>query len=95
MPMYEDASGNVMPLPGATAAVRINLMSATASGSTDGAQTYLGPSTVTADTAVVTEAKGAGDFEGVLTWVAGLRSKVPFHVSVLDGPPRLAIDFQH
>ena len=45
--------------------------------------------------AEVTEVKAAGDYEAVLTWVVGLRAKVPFRVLVLDGPPRLVIDFQH
>jgi hypothetical protein len=49
---------------------------------------------VTGDTTVVTEVKAAGDFEAVLTWVVGLRYRVPFRVSVLDGPPRIVIDFQ-
>lgn len=95
LPMQEDASGADIPLSGATAAVRINLMSATASGWAATGQTYFGPSTVTGDTTIITEARAAGDFEAVLTWVVGLRSEVPFRVSVLDGPPRLVIDFQH
>jgi len=49
------------------------------------------PSTLSADT----EATAAGDYEAVLTWVVGLRAKVPFRVLVLDGPPRLVVDFQH
>jgi hypothetical protein len=52
-------------------------------------------STLSADTEAVTEAKAAGDYEAVLTWVVGLRTKVPFRVFVLDGPPRLVVDFQH
>ena len=52
-------------------------------------------STLSADTEAVTEATAAGDYEAVLTWVVGLRAKVPFRVLVLDGPPRLVVDFQH
>ncbi|WP_448506279.1 AMIN-like domain-containing (lipo)protein [Mycolicibacterium thermoresistibile] len=89
------ASGADIPLPGADAAVRIALSAATASGWTTGERTYFGPSTVTADTAVITEAKEAGDFEAVLTWVVGLRAQVPFRVLVLEGPPRLVVDFYH
>jgi hypothetical protein len=36
-----------------------------------------------------------GDFGDYLTWVLGLRHKVPFLVTRLDGPARLVIDFQH
>lgn len=70
------------------------LSGATGNGAgVEGERTYFGPSTVTADTAVVTEAKAAGDFESVLSWVVGLRSEVPFSVLVFNGPPRLVIDF--
>jgi hypothetical protein len=39
--------------------------------------------------------KSAGDFEAVLTWVAGIRSEQPFRVEVLDSPPRLVVDIAH
>jgi hypothetical protein len=95
LPVQHDASGEDIPLPGAEAAMRISLMSATAAGWSTGERTYFGSPTVTADTTVVTEAKAAGDFEAVLTWVVGTRSKAPFRVDVLDGPPRLVVDFQN
>jgi hypothetical protein len=95
LPAHADASGDEIPLPGASALVQITLTGATGSGWSGDPQTYFGPSTVTGDTAVVTEAKAAGDFEAVLTWVVGLRSEVPFSVLVFAGPPRLAIDFVH
>jgi hypothetical protein len=94
LPMQKDASGADIPLPGANAAVRISLSAATAAGWDNGARTYFGPPTVTGDTAVVTEAKEAGDFEAVLTWVVGLEAEVPFQVLVRDAPPRLVIDFE-
>jgi hypothetical protein len=75
--------------------VKVALRPATADGWSGDARTYFGPSTVTASTAEVTEVKAAGDYEAVLTWVVGLRAKVPFRVLVLDGPPRLVVDFQH
>ena len=95
LPAHADASGFEIPLPGATAMVQISFNPATADGWGGGPRTYLGPAVVTADTRAVTEVKSAGDFEAVLTWVAGLRSQVPFRVEVLDGPPRLAVDFAH
>ena len=95
LPAQADASGAEIPLPGASALVQVSLTPATGSGWTDGARTYFGPSTITGSTTVVTEVKAAGDFEAVLTWVAGLRAKVPFRVLELDGPPRLVVDFQH
>ncbi len=95
LPAHADASGEEIPLPGANALLQVTLTPATATGWTEGPVTYSGPSTVTADTAVVTEAKSAGDFEAMLTWVAGMRAVVPFRVDVLDGPPRLVVDVQH
>ena len=95
LPAQADGSGEEIPLPGASAAVKVSLNPATGAGWSGDARTYFGPSTVAADTSEVTEAKAAGDYEAVLTWVVGLRSKVPFRVLVLDGPPRLVIDFQH
>lgn len=96
LPAYADPSGKDIPLPGASESIRVTLTGATGNGGgPDGVQTYFGPSTITAETTVVTEAKAAGDFEAVLSWVVGLRSKVPFRVTTLSGPPRLAIDFEH
>ncbi len=94
LPAQEDASGKEIPLPGANVALQVALKPATGDGWDNGTPTYSGPSTVTADTPVVTQATAAGDFESVLAWVVGLRSKVPFRVLKFDGPPRLAIDFQ-
>lgn len=95
LPAYADGSGNVIPLPGATDLIQVTLIGATGGGWDGNAPTYSGPSTVTADTTVVTEAKAAGDFEAVLTWVVGVRAKAPLRVMTLDGPPRLVIDLQH
>lgn len=95
LPAHADASGFEIPLPGATALVAIAMTPATGQGWGGGEPTYTGPSTLSADTASVTEIKGAGDFEAVLTWAVGLRATVPFNVRTLDGPPRLLIDFRH
>lgn len=95
LPAYADGSGFEIPLPGASTFVQISLIGATGTGWIDGPQTYFGSSTVTANTAVVTEAKAAGDFEAVLNWVVGLRTEAPFSVSVQTAPPRLVIDFVH
>ena len=45
------------------------------------------------DTAVVTEAVLIGDFEGIVSWVVGLRARPEtLSVSVLSGPSRLVVD---
>jgi len=95
LPAHADGSGAEIPLPGANAMAKVSLNPATGAGWSGDTRTYFGPSTVAANTTEVTEVKSAGDFEAVLTWVVGLRDKVPFRVLVLDGPPRLVIDFQH
>jgi hypothetical protein len=92
LPARADASGREIPLPGASAAVEVSLNPATAIGWAGTERTYFGPSTVSADTAVITDAKAAGDFENVLTWVIGVRSVAPFDVEVSDGPPTLVVD---
>ncbi|WP_141562722.1 AMIN-like domain-containing (lipo)protein [Mycobacterium neglectum] len=94
LPARADASGAEIPLPGASAVVQVSLHPATGAGWGGDTRTYFGPSTIAASTTQVTEVKSAGDFEAVLTWVVGLRDTVPFRVLVLDGPPRLVIDFQ-
>ncbi|MGE2719572.1 AMIN-like domain-containing (lipo)protein [Mycolicibacterium celeriflavum] len=95
LPAYADASGEEIPLPGATTMLQISLRPATATGWVGGERTYFGPDTVSGDTATVTELKAAGDFEAVLTWVAGMRGEAPFDVDVLADPPRLVIDVEH
>jgi hypothetical protein len=95
LPAHEDASGFEIPLPDAVGLLQVSLSPASGDGWTGDEPTYLGPSTVSADTTVITEAKAAGDFEAVLTWAVGVRAERPFAVSELDGPPRLVVDVAH
>ena len=92
LPARQDASGFEIPLPGAGALLEVSMNPATGAGWAGGPPTYSGPSALSADTASVTEVKSAGDFEAVLTWVAGVRTQQPFRVLVLDSPPRLVVD---
>jgi len=92
LPAREDASGFEIPLPGAGALLQMTLSRATAAGWGGGPQTYSGPWSMSANTGSVTELRSAGDFEAMLTWVAGVRAQEPFRVLVLDGPPRLVVD---
>lgn len=95
LPAHADASGFEIPLPGATALLQVTLNPATGSGWAGGPQTYSGPDALSADTTSITEARSAGDFEAVVTWVVGVRGQQPFRVQVLDGPPRLVVDVAH
>jgi len=95
LPAHADGSGAEIPLPGAAALVEIAFNPATGAGWGGGEPTYTGPAVIDTGTEAVTEVKAAGDFEAVLTWVAGLRATVPFAVRTLDKPPRLVVEFRH
>ena len=58
----------------------------------DAPPTYEGPRRFETDTTVIAEAARTGGFEGVLTWVAGLRVQAPFRVTTLEDPSRLVVD---
>jgi hypothetical protein len=91
-PLYEDGSGDVVQIDGdAVATVRM----AAASGADiagDGSVVYRGPRRLSGDD-VVRELVRTGDFEGVLTWAAGLDERVGFRVSTAADPPRLIVEF--
>jgi hypothetical protein len=56
-------------------------------------ETYTGPPRLQpTGTQQLVELARVEDFEGVLTWVLGVKSEVPFRVSTLSGPARLVID---
>ncbi|MEV3902383.1 hypothetical protein AB0K11_08660 [Mycobacterium sp. NPDC050551] len=94
LPAKADGSGDEIPLPGASALLQITLKPAVADWDYSN-HDYQGPETITSKTAVVTEATMAGDIEAVLTWVVGLRARVPFRVDAVDDPPTLIVDFEH
>jgi hypothetical protein len=96
-PIVEDASGNPVDVAGeAFLSIRIE----PASGfdlTGDLGEVYAGPTRIagsSAGTDAVVEVVRTGDFEGVLTWVAGLDERVPFRVMRLAGPPRIVVDVE-
>lgn len=58
---------------------------------------YEGPDRLAASSEfeVIDELVRTGDFEAVLTWVAGATERVPFRVQTLTSPTRLVIDLEH
>src|SRR5438874_12286218 len=81
-----NTEGREVAVPGAAKLV-VHLEQAT------GADTYTGPASVTPQgTTQVEELARVEDFEAVLSWVVGVRTKVPFRVTTLASPPRLVID---
>jgi hypothetical protein len=95
LPAKADGSGDDISLPGAKALVMVTMRSASGYDSDNSSPTYAGSNEVSGKSVQVTQAKAAGDFESVLTWAVGLKSKVPFKVTLMNNPPRLVIDFQH
>ena len=85
-------SGKEVPLAG-TAALVVHMQAATSFNLDTGQPTYTGPQHVRpTGTRAVDEVAQVEDFEGVLSWAAGLNAQLPFRVSTLTSPPRLVID---
>ena len=94
-PIRADASGEIVPVAG-NAFVQVRLEDASTVDLSGGTPrtTYGGPNRVRGSTNDVIEVVKAGDFEGVLTWVIGVRTRTPFRVTTLSGPPRVVVDLQ-
>jgi len=95
-PVRQDGSGRSVPIAGSSV-VRIRMESALDADLSQASAplTYSGPQRFTPGTPELAELARAGSFEGVLTWVAGLRDPVDFRVTTLAGPPRLVVDFRN
>ena len=94
-PVTEDGSGDEVPVSGAAVLeVRMENASGVRFEGERVVPTYTGPKRLRpSDASLVTELVFVGDFEGVLTWVVGLRQRVPaLRVTTLSGPSRLVID---
>ncbi len=88
----QDASGKPLSL-GGKAFLRMVFSPAVAHTSA-GVPTWTGPVPGRFDYPVLRSLRLAGDFEGVVSFGAGLWQKVPLRVSTLTGPPRVVIDAQ-
>lgn len=93
-PITADASGKEVEIEGA-AFIEIRLEPAAAHDPDTGQETYTGPKELKPGLTSIVEAEQTGDFEGVLTWVAGVSQRSDFRVTALDNPPRLAVDVAH
>ncbi len=92
-PITEDGSGRPVAVKGK--AFLVVTMSATGVDLSQEAAppTYTGPASIeAADTTRIRQVRRIGDFEGVLTWVIGLDTKRPFHVTTDTGPARVIVD---
>jgi hypothetical protein len=89
-PFVADASGLPIDVPG-TSFLRIHFPFATGMGSYSGPTAFAGPG---GTSGILTALVRAGDYEGVLTWIAGSRSPFCYRVSILGAPTRVVIDVQ-
>jgi hypothetical protein len=83
-----DPKGDLVPLPG-QAFLRIVFHP------TMGQPAYRGPSVISPVFPALLQLKAAGDFEGYLSFGAGLSSRAGFNVLTLTQPDRLVIDVAH
>jgi len=92
-PVLEDGSGRPVTLEG-RAVLEVHMEHASGADLSAGGQpTYRGPARLrAAGTTAVVEIARSGDFEGVLTWVAGIRDEARFLAHTLTDPPRVVID---
>jgi len=94
-PVTQDGSGKPVEVEGeALLEVRLENAATARFEGENVVLTYEGPKRLEGmSTSVVTEAVLVGDFEGQVTWVIGLRTKIPtVAVSALGGPSRLVLD---
>lgn len=93
-PITADGSGEPVEVDGAA---RLEMVFQPASGVDLSAPeltvTYEGPDRIpTTQTVLITDLVRTGDFEAVLSWVAGATEEVPFRVQTLSSPTRIVVD---
>ena len=95
-PVREDGSGRVVAVKGASV-LRVRMENALDADLSDPSapRTYHGPNRFSPRTPEVEELVRVGGFEGVLTWVVGVRDQVDFRVFTLDEPARLVVDLRN
>jgi hypothetical protein len=95
-PVTQDGSGAKVAVDGdAVLSIRMEPASGFDVTTGDGVIVYKGPKRIGAvetGTKEIKELVRTGDFEAVLTWVAGLPKELPFVVSTDENPPRLIVD---
>jgi hypothetical protein len=94
-PIVEDGSGETVEVDG-EAFLQIRFEPASGFDMEAGEATYDGPRTVEGNgTTVLEEVVRTGDFEAVLTWVAGSSDRVDFRVTTLTEPTRVVVDLRN
>ena len=95
-PVRADGSGEEITVDGAHVmeAVFENALDADLSQES-APRTYTGPDRLRPATPEVVELARVGGFEGLLTWIVGVRDRVEFRVITLATPPRVVIDLRN
>lgn len=92
-PVQEDPSGRDITVSGdSVLEVRLEHASGVDLSGGSPRPTYSGPHRIAGPGGAIVEVVEAGDFEGVLRWVAGTHGKPAFKVSTLLNPPRVIVD---
>jgi hypothetical protein len=86
-PFVHDASGQPVDVPG-TVFLSLKLFPAS------GYPTYQGPASFAPGYANLESLVNTGDYEGYVTWVAGLKSSTCYRISTLTGPTRIVVDIE-
>ena len=86
-PFVEDASGQPVSVAG-RAFLTLKLYDAS------GYPTYTGPNSFSPGYPGLTALVNNGDFEGYVSWVAGLSGQACYQVSTLTSPTRIVVDIQ-
>lgn len=90
--IIQDPSGKPLPLPGKA---KLLIVFRNARAHTSGGGALPIPATVTPGCPSVRKLRKAGDFEGVVSFGAGLDHKTGFRVFRLTNPTRVVIDITH
>lgn len=91
-PVRDCGSGEVVPLPGDG---WLEIRMSPAQAHTDEGRPTAAPRQQAADLPVVLELRRTCDFEGIVTYVAALRSPNRYRVVTLEDPPRVVVDIRH
>ncbi|MGH2512300.1 MAG: AMIN-like domain-containing (lipo)protein [Candidatus Limnocylindrales bacterium] len=86
-PFVQDASGQPVTVAGRTF-LTLKLYDAS------GYPTYAGPDSFSPGYPALTALVNNGDFEGYVSWVAGLAGQPCYDISTLTGPTRIVVDIQ-
>ena len=90
--VFKDPSGKPLPLPGSA---RLSITFQNARAHTAGGAAIAIPPVITPGCSNLLKVKQAGDFEGVVSYGAGLAHRAGFRVFRLTGPTRVVIDVAH